>query len=87
MNYTNDKWAFTIGIGKSNNPLFAIENDGTLWYTHNDEFKKLENEKEIVNLMLCVISGRYTNEFKSKEELFTYISKAQRDGKINDILK
>jgi hypothetical protein len=80
---TKYKYALTIG-----DPFFfAIEHDGTLWYKHNSEFKKFEDEKEMCILLLSVITGRYGNIYETREDLFRSISNSYRKGRIDDILK
>ena len=77
---------YAIAISGKDNIIFAIENDGTMWYTKDGVLTKFEDEKEMTIMLLAIISGRYGDVYNTKEELFIAISKAHRDGKIKSIL-
>ena len=77
---------YAIAISGKDNIVFAIEHDGTMWYTKDGVLTKFEDEKEMVIMLLAIISGRYGDVYNTKEELFIAISKAHRDGKIKSIL-
>ena len=48
---------YAISIGSNDNIIFAIEHDGTLWYTKDGKLTKFEDEKEMCVMLLSIISG------------------------------
>ena len=50
---------YAIAISGKDNIIFAIENDGTMWYTKDGVLTKFEDEKEMTIMLLAIISGRY----------------------------
>lgn len=81
-NYEN---TFVIN-NKYGEVIFKINNEGTIFYLKDGILKSFEDEKELSQIFVQVISGLTNIDFKNRDEIIQRIINNYRNGKINNIL-
>jgi hypothetical protein len=71
---------------KNGETIFKIDNEGIIYYLKDGKLKSFENEKELSQIFVQVISGMTGLGFQNRDEIIQRIIKNYRNGKIDLIL-
>jgi len=80
-----DSNTFVIN-NKDGEVIFKINNEGTIFYLKDGVLKSFEDEKELSQILVQIISGLVNVDFKNRDEIIQRIINNYRNGKINNIL-
>jgi hypothetical protein len=71
---------------KNGETIFKIDNEGIIYYLKDGKLKSFENEKELSQIFVQVISGMTGLGFQNRDEIIQRIIKNYRNGKIENLL-
>jgi hypothetical protein len=71
---------------KNGETIFKIDHEGIIYYLKDGKLKSFENEKELSQIFVQVISGMTGLVFQNRDEIIQRIIKNYRNGKIDLIL-
>jgi len=84
INKMNTDIIFTIN--GNNNPLLEFKNNGEVYYNHDGDVKKVENDEEILEAFKYCILG-YTGKEPSEALFDIYLSKIDKGEITNNQLR
>ena len=71
---------------KEGKTILKIDNDVIIYYLKDGELKTFEDEKELAQIFVQVISGIAGFNFQNRDEIIQRIIKNYRNGKIENLL-